>query len=203
MCYILNNERLVTHDILSSFRPGWIFSEILHRDTILRAVVWNLEQPAVAPRARAVANLYFGEEYSLVACDRGGPRTDAFLWDVFDLTNSQLKGIDFIKDFQNIKNHNFLVFQNPRYNPSILIANCSAHRPPIEMSLYFLESSGQELSIEHWPISVSCLWAEKLAEGECVESPPPLWRRGEFYTMMNRFNLVFFMIRFEKKFINQ
>ena len=100
--------------------------------------------------------------------------TDAFLWDVFDLTNSQLKWIDFIENFQNIKNHNFLVFQNPRYNPSILIANCSAHRPPIEMSLYFLESSGQELSIEHWPISVSCLWAEKLAEGKCVESPPPM-----------------------------
>ena len=125
--------------------------------------------------------------------------TDAFLWDVFDLTNSQLKWIDFIENFQNIKNHNFLVFQNPRYNPLILIVNCSAHRPPIKMSLYFLESSGQELSIEHF-CDFSVSW-EISRERMC--GIPPLWHRGDFYTMTNRFNLVFLMIKFEKKFINQ
>ena len=101
--------------------------------------------------------------------------TDAFLWDVFDLTNLQLKWIDFIENFQNIKNHNFLVFQNSLYNPSILIANCSAHRPPIEMSLYFLESSGQELSIKYWLISVSCLQVELLTIKDVykISSPCP------------------------------
>ena len=118
--------------------------------------------------------------------------TDAFLWNVFDLTNSQLKWIYFIKNFQN--------FQNPRYNPSILIANCSAHRQPIKMCLYFLESSGQELSIEHF-CELSVSW-ESSRERMCG-IPPPLWHRGEFYTMTNRFNLIFLMIKFEKKFINQ
>ena len=54
-------------------------------------------------------------------------------------------------------------FQNLRFNTSISIANCSAHRSPTEMSLYFLELSGQHLSIEYWLISVRGLWAEQFA----------------------------------------
>ena len=53
-------------------------------------------------------------------------------------------------------------FQNLRFDTSISIANCSAHRSPTEMSLYFLELSGQPLSIEYWIISVSGLWGEQL-----------------------------------------
>ena len=64
--------------------------------------------------------------------------------------------------------------QNLRFNTSISIANCSAHRRPTEMSLYFLESSGPPLSTEYWLISVSCLWAEKLAETKIGWNPPPL-----------------------------
>ena len=44
-----------------------------------------------------------------------------------------------------------------------MIANCSAHRPPTEMFLYFLKSSGQYLSIEYKLISVGGLWAEQFA----------------------------------------
>ena len=46
---------------------------------------------------------------------------------------------------------------------SCLIADCSAHRLPTEMVLYFLKFSGQYLSIEYKLISVGGLWAEQSA----------------------------------------
>ena len=52
-------------------------------------------------------------------------------------------------------------------------ANFSAHRQLTEMSLYFLESSGHPLSIS----TVSCLWAEKIAEKKIGWNPPPPHRR--------------------------
>ena len=65
-------------------------------------------------------------------------------------------------------------FQNLRFDTSISIANCSAHRSPTEMSLYFLELSGQHLSIEYWLISVRGLWAKQLTKlVRAWEAPPP------------------------------
>ena len=56
---------------------------------------------------------------------------------------------------KNLKTQNF----------KILIANYSAHRPPTEMSLYFLESSGQGLSIDYFGgLSVS--------RAICVQTSP-------------------------------
>ena len=46
---------------------------------------------------------------------------------------------------------------------SCLIADCSAHRLPTEMVLYFLKFPGQGLFREHWPVSVGLLWAEQFA----------------------------------------
>ena len=46
-------------------------------------------------------------------------------------------------------------------NSSTLITNCSAHRLPTEIVLYFFIFPGQGLFREHWLVSVGFLWAEQ------------------------------------------
>ena len=61
------------------------------------------------------------------------------------------------KFIKNSKIHENAKFENLRKNLLILIANCSAHRLPTEMSLYFLESLGQGDSKKYRLISVGGL----------------------------------------------
>ena len=76
--------------------------------------------------------------------------------------------------------------QNPRKNWSILIANCSAHRPPTEMVLYFLKSSGQGLSKKYRTISVGGLWTEQFARKKYGGIHRPPVEREYFKPLGNR-----------------
>ena len=78
----------------------------------------------------------------------------------------------FFQRFSNFAFSWILEFLINFENRSISIANCSAHRHPTEMSLYFLESSGQWDSKKYRLIFVGGLWAEQFAIKHC-----PILRR--------------------------